>query len=339
MSFVGRLTCPYCRTLLNPGAMVCHACGAVRGERPVSFLLIAIVFPVVGFIAGLTAFGVSGHAIGAGGFMLVFVGTWGGLSIWHGVERSRMHWTLPSVGAVVREGVPEIVRDSAEDKVCPKCAERVKRAASVCRFCGFDFTAPRVVGGAIAGGATIIDVSPAATGGSGPSVVMDPPRPDWMTGSEAASAARGNHVVRWSPPHEEEAPPPPAPRKVPAPAVVVLIILGLVVGGAWALRPGETSKVPPPALSRPPAVIPGEKTMALPEKERIAEVQRGLAKLGFDVGAADGVMGAKTRAAIAQFRSRRGLPSGEVDRDFAAMLEAALADKWVADTLGPARTR
>ena len=341
MSFVSRLTCPYCRTLLNPGAMVCHACGAVRGGRPFSLLLILIAFPLAGFVVMFTAFALIGPAMGMPGILLSFFGTWFGLAVWHGVERSQMHWTLPSVGAVVREGVPEIVRDSAEDKVCPKCAERVKRAASVCRFCGFDFAAPRVIGGESASGGAIIEVSPAATGGSGPSVVMDPPRPDWMTGSEAASAARGNHVVMWSPPHEEDQmPPPPARSEVSMPAVVVLVILGLVVGGAFALRPGETPKAAAPAVApAPPPVIPGGKIMALPEKERVAEVQRGLALLGFDVGAADGVMGAKTRAAIAQFRSRRGLPAGEVDRNFAAMLEAALADKWVADTLGSSRPR
>jgi len=29
-----------------------------------------------------------------------------------------------------------------ESKICPRCAERVKRAALMCRFCGYDFTPP-----------------------------------------------------------------------------------------------------------------------------------------------------------------------------------------------------
>ena len=29
----------------------------------------------------------------------------------------------------------------AKEKICPKCAETVKAAASVCRFCGYQFTA------------------------------------------------------------------------------------------------------------------------------------------------------------------------------------------------------
>lgn len=34
----------------------------------------------------------------------------------------------------------------ADEKTCPRCAETVKAAAQVCRFCGFDFaSAPRIV--------------------------------------------------------------------------------------------------------------------------------------------------------------------------------------------------
>jgi hypothetical protein len=31
------------------------------------------------------------------------------------------------------------VSSASEEKTCPKCAERVKRAATVCRFCGHNF--------------------------------------------------------------------------------------------------------------------------------------------------------------------------------------------------------
>lgn len=30
----------------------------------------------------------------------------------------------------------------SDDKVCPRCAETVKAAAAVCRYCGFDFEIP-----------------------------------------------------------------------------------------------------------------------------------------------------------------------------------------------------
>jgi hypothetical protein len=45
--------------------------------------------------------------------------------------------TMPAL-----EGEPAAVSESgsaAATKVCPKCAEEVKAAATVCRFCGFEF--------------------------------------------------------------------------------------------------------------------------------------------------------------------------------------------------------
>jgi ribosomal protein L40E len=30
-------------------------------------------------------------------------------------------------------------REIVDSKVCPKCAERVRKAATVCRFCGYEF--------------------------------------------------------------------------------------------------------------------------------------------------------------------------------------------------------
>ena len=55
----------------------------------------------------------------------------------------------------------------------------------------------------------------------------------------------------------------------------------------------------------------------------IREVQMLLAKLGFDPGPADGVMGEKTRDAIAAFQKRAGLPvSGNVDTELMDALRA-----------------
>ena len=37
---------------------------------------------------------------------------------------------------------PAVTSDTGDSKVCPRCAESVKRAAQVCRFCGHEFGAP-----------------------------------------------------------------------------------------------------------------------------------------------------------------------------------------------------
>ena len=55
----------------------------------------------------------------------------------------------------------------------------------------------------------------------------------------------------------------------------------------------------------------------------VARVQTMLSKLGYDVGTIDGVMGDKTRQAIAQFQSRSDLPiNGKISKDFLRKLEA-----------------
>ncbi|WP_165741869.1 caspase family protein [Candidatus Thiosymbion oneisti] len=56
----------------------------------------------------------------------------------------------------------------------------------------------------------------------------------------------------------------------------------------------------------------------------LADLQRGLAGLGFDPGPADGVMGARTRAAIRAFQRTQGLVvDGKVDPGLAQAVEAA----------------
>ncbi len=46
----------------------------------------------------------------------------------------------------------------------------------------------------------------------------------------------------------------------------------------------------------------------LTKDDRIA-IQRGLAARGYDIGTIDGVIGAKTEAAIGDFQQRQGLPA------------------------------
>lgn len=46
-----------------------------------------------------------------------------------------------AVVMVVLRGRPDFMRGGAErGKICPRCAETVKTAAQVCRFCGHDFS-------------------------------------------------------------------------------------------------------------------------------------------------------------------------------------------------------
>jgi hypothetical protein len=317
MPVVERLTCPFCRSHLNPGAVACHGCGAVRGSRPVSYLLILIAFPLLAVIVTVTMFGVLGpDRMSAGGILLVFVCTWFGLVGLHASSRSQMHWTLPSVGAVHREGTPEIHRELADDKRCPQCAEMVKSAALKCRHCGFDFSPAADRSG-------VIDLAPSSDGTYAAPAARRPVE-IWE------ASPRQNHVIKDSPSAS------PAPSlSLPAPGarrslVGYLIGIAAVLGVAtWLLAPDRDASVSAISASArtTPAPIPGEQLMSKPERERIAEVQRLLGQLGYEIGGADGVMGSKTRTAITQFRSRQGMPAGDIDRNFAAMLEAAVADK------------
>ena len=62
--------------------------------------------------------------------------------------------------------------------------------------------------------------------------------------------------------------------------------------------------------------------MAL-DKDTVAKAQNLLAKVGYDAGPADGIMGAKTRDAIARFQQRVGLEvNGQITNELLRELEA-----------------
>ena len=81
-------------------------------------------------------------------------------------------------------------------------------------------------------------------------------------------------------------------------------------------RPGTGAAAPtPPAVGRD-------------NRRRVAAVQRALAQLGYDPGAADGVAGRKTRNAVRAFQAAAGLPvdgrvSGRLERAVLAALRRA----------------
>jgi len=67
----------------------------------------------------------------------------------------------------------------------------------------------------------------------------------------------------------------------------------------------------------------GEKTASIDMTKAIKSVQQVLNKNGYDAGSADGVMGDKTKAAIAQFQKDNGMaPTGQVDETLVQRLLA-----------------
>jgi localization factor PodJL len=67
----------------------------------------------------------------------------------------------------------------------------------------------------------------------------------------------------------------------------------------------------------------GEKTASVDMKTAVQNIQAILNKNGYDAGNADGVMGGKTKTAIAQFQKDNGLePTGEVDEKLVRALVA-----------------
>jgi len=62
--------------------------------------------------------------------------------------------------------------------------------------------------------------------------------------------------------------------------------------------------------------------------ERVIEIQRELAALGFDPGPADGVLGPRTRSAIGALEARVGLPvTGEVSDELVSLLRELAAEQ------------
>ena len=75
------------------------------------------------------------------------------------------------------------------------------------------------------------------------------------------------------------------------------------------------------ASPAPRAAEGGDDTQA-----RVAAIQRALARLGYDPGSADGVLGPKTRAAIRAFQAKAGLPEdGRLSERLESAVLAALA--------------
>jgi len=60
------------------------------------------------------------------------------------------------------------------------------------------------------------------------------------------------------------------------------------------------------------------------ENKQVVEAQKLLSLLGYNVGGADGIIGAKTREAIKEFQSKQGLPQdGKVSSQLIAKLRRA----------------
>jgi curli biogenesis system outer membrane secretion channel CsgG/peptidoglycan hydrolase-like protein with peptidoglycan-binding domain len=106
---------------------------------------------------------------------------------------------------------------------------------------------------------------------------------------------------------------------------------------------GAAPAVPGPIASRATATAPAPISSPRPpevrdsslvvDSQRIREAQEMLQQLGFDPGAVDGVAGARTRAAIAQFQSatmRSKEASGRLDEATYGSLKSAVADKYAA---------
>ena len=61
-----------------------------------------------------------------------------------------------------------------------------------------------------------------------------------------------------------------------------------------------------------------------PTADEVVAVQRALQALGYtELGAADGLVGRRTLAAITRFREENGLSPGRIDRELLTALEVA----------------
>jgi|GEM_PF-629901 len=88
-----------------------------------------------------------------------------------------------------------------------------------------------------------------------------------------------------------------------------------------------------------PAPQPAPKWTPPPGPALIADVQRGLARLGYDPGPADGVAGEKTRRAIRRFQTRVGLAAdGVASSALKAAIDREINRQAAAETAPPPQT-
>ncbi len=73
----------------------------------------------------------------------------------------------------------------------------------------------------------------------------------------------------------------------------------------------QVGAVPPSRGGSPPAAASGTLQGRGPGKAEIAKVQAALAHLGFDPGPADGVIGPRTRRALALYLARENMPPSD----------------------------
>ena len=108
-----------------------------------------------------------------------------------------------------------------------------------------------------------------------------------------------------------------------------LMLIGHTAPGTADAAPSRLITIPfPSPIYMPPreplmlaaATTKAEAALELTRSQRVW-IQKGLNTLGFDVGAADGIFGPRTRAAIARWQAARGeAPTGHLDAEAAALL-------------------
>jgi peptidoglycan hydrolase-like protein with peptidoglycan-binding domain len=108
-----------------------------------------------------------------------------------------------------------------------------------------------------------------------------------------------------------------------------LVVLSAQVSGLKSPSPGPAPPVPARVGTTAAATgVPRVPAAALPPvetpKATIEQAQRLLARLGYPVGPADGIVGPKTRAAVKAFQRKEGLAeSGKVSDELLSQLRRA----------------
>ncbi len=130
----------------------------------------------------------------------------------------------------------------------------------------------------------------------------------------------------------------PKPDRSEAPAAQVTLALPsqpVPATPAPAPQPRPQSSEAPPLASAPPSVAALPPPVAAPpppppepfvvDRRAIARTQFYLEQLGYQIGAADGALGRRTKVAIVSFRKTNALPPGEhVDAQLIDALDAAV---------------